>query len=69
MEDISYLLRIPQRKPYGTMEGNVKKALKVYISFLLFFGGEGVSFILMLYRRGAILNKHCFHPKLKRAVH
>lgn len=29
LEDISYLLRIPQRKPYGTMEGNVKKALKV----------------------------------------
>ncbi|PON70584.1 hypothetical protein PanWU01x14_079580 [Parasponia andersonii] len=28
LEDISYLLRIPQRKPYGTMEGNVKKALK-----------------------------------------
>ncbi|KAJ8764693.1 hypothetical protein K2173_007782 [Erythroxylum novogranatense] len=31
MEDISYLLRIPQRKPYGTMEGNVKKALKIAI--------------------------------------
>ncbi|CAH2053627.1 unnamed protein product, partial [Thlaspi arvense] len=29
LEDISYLLRIPQRKPYGTMESNVKKALKV----------------------------------------
>lgn len=29
LEDISYLLRIPQRKPYGTMEANVKKALKV----------------------------------------
>lgn len=29
LEDISYLLRIPQRKPYGTMEGNVKKALKI----------------------------------------
>ncbi|CAN6453491.1 unnamed protein product [Victoria cruziana] len=29
LEDISYLLRIPQRKPYGTMEGDVKKALKV----------------------------------------
>lgn len=29
LEDISYLLRIPQRKPFGTMEGNVKKALKV----------------------------------------
>ncbi|KAL7259081.1 hypothetical protein ACSBR1_005060 [Camellia fascicularis] len=28
LEDISYWLRIPQRKPYGTMEGNVKKALK-----------------------------------------
>ncbi|CAL1385380.1 unnamed protein product [Linum trigynum] len=25
LEDISYLLRTPQRKPYGTMEGNVKK--------------------------------------------
>lgn len=29
LEDISYLLRIPQRKPYGTIEGNVKKALKI----------------------------------------
>ncbi|KAJ0965944.1 hypothetical protein J5N97_027082 [Dioscorea zingiberensis] len=29
LEDISYLLRIPQRKPYGTMEGDVKKALKI----------------------------------------
>ncbi|KAG8658024.1 peptidyl-prolyl cis-trans isomerase CYP37, chloroplastic isoform X2 [Manihot esculenta] len=29
LEDISFLLRIPQRKPYGTMEGNVKKALKI----------------------------------------
>ncbi|XP_021894693.1 peptidyl-prolyl cis-trans isomerase CYP37, chloroplastic isoform X3 [Carica papaya] len=29
LEDISYLLRIPQRKPYGTMESNVKKALKI----------------------------------------
>ncbi|CAI0376079.1 unnamed protein product [Linum tenue] len=29
LEDLSYLLRIPQRKPYGTMEGNVKKALKI----------------------------------------
>ncbi|XP_057964008.1 peptidyl-prolyl cis-trans isomerase CYP37, chloroplastic isoform X2 [Malania oleifera] len=29
LEDIAYLLRIPQRKPYGTMEGNVKKALKI----------------------------------------
>ncbi|XP_027172827.1 peptidyl-prolyl cis-trans isomerase CYP37, chloroplastic [Coffea eugenioides] len=29
LEDISYLLRIPQRKPYGTMEGNVRKALKI----------------------------------------
>lgn len=29
LEEISYLLRIPQRKPYGTMEGNVKKALKI----------------------------------------
>ncbi|XP_051136381.1 peptidyl-prolyl cis-trans isomerase CYP37, chloroplastic isoform X2 [Andrographis paniculata] len=29
LEDISYLLRIPQRKPYGTMEGNVQKALKI----------------------------------------
>ncbi|KAI3989936.1 hypothetical protein MKX01_003639 [Papaver californicum] len=28
LEEISYLLRIPQRKPYGTMEGNVKKAIK-----------------------------------------
>eukprot|EP01018_Ginkgo_biloba_P022574 Gb_21662 [translate_table: standard] len=28
LEDIFYLLRIPQRKPYGTMEGDVKKALK-----------------------------------------
>ncbi|CAH9107999.1 unnamed protein product [Cuscuta epithymum] len=31
LEDISYLLRIPQRKPYGTMESNVKKALKIAI--------------------------------------
>ncbi|RLM84431.1 peptidyl-prolyl cis-trans isomerase CYP37, chloroplastic [Panicum miliaceum] len=29
LEDISYLLRIPQRKPYGTMEGDVKKAMKI----------------------------------------
>jgi hypothetical protein len=29
LEDISKLLRIPQRKPYGTMEGDVKKAMKV----------------------------------------
>ncbi|ONI12854.1 hypothetical protein PRUPE_4G187400 [Prunus persica] len=29
LEEILYLLRIPQRKPYGTMEGNVKKALKI----------------------------------------
>lgn len=29
LEDISYLLRIPQRKPYGTMEGDVKKAIKI----------------------------------------
>ncbi|MCL7033927.1 hypothetical protein MKW94_028955 [Papaver nudicaule] len=29
LEEISYLLRIPQRKPYGTMEGNVKKALMI----------------------------------------
>ncbi|GAV91203.1 LOW QUALITY PROTEIN: Pro_isomerase domain-containing protein [Cephalotus follicularis] len=28
LEDISFLLRIPQRKPYGTME-DVKKALKI----------------------------------------
>ncbi|XP_077243235.1 cyclophilin-like peptidyl-prolyl cis-trans isomerase family protein isoform X2 [Tasmannia lanceolata] len=28
LEEISYLLRIPQRKPYGTMEGDVKRALK-----------------------------------------
>ncbi|KAK1284241.1 hypothetical protein QJS10_CPB21g00701 [Acorus calamus] len=33
LEDISYLLRIPQRKPYGTMEGNVKKALKASLHF------------------------------------
>ncbi|XP_068644470.1 peptidyl-prolyl cis-trans isomerase CYP37, chloroplastic [Aristolochia californica] len=31
LEDISYLLRIPQRKPYGTMEADVKKALKVAV--------------------------------------
>ncbi|KAK3127413.1 hypothetical protein QOZ80_7AG0572940 [Eleusine coracana subsp. coracana] len=29
LEDIFYLLRIPQRKPYGTMEGDVKKAMKI----------------------------------------
>ncbi|CAJ2651328.1 peptidyl-prolyl cis-trans isomerase chloroplastic-like [Trifolium pratense] len=32
LEDISYLLRIPQRKPYGTMEGNVKKVLKMAVN-------------------------------------
>ncbi|KAL8505945.1 hypothetical protein ACS0TY_016974 [Phlomoides rotata] len=31
LEDISYLLRIPQRKPFGTMEGNVKKSLKIAV--------------------------------------
>ncbi|KAH9627346.1 hypothetical protein KSS87_020301 [Heliosperma pusillum] len=31
LEDISYLLRIPQRKPFGTMEGNVKKSLKAAV--------------------------------------
>ncbi|KAI5420502.1 variant 2 [Lathyrus oleraceus] len=31
LEDISYLLRIPQRKPYGTMDGNVKKVLKIAV--------------------------------------
>lgn len=31
LEDISYLLRIPQRKPYGTMEADVKKALKIAV--------------------------------------
>ncbi|KAJ8527751.1 hypothetical protein K7X08_015202 [Anisodus acutangulus] len=35
LEDISYLLRIPQRKPFGTMEGNVKKALKSGLQKLL----------------------------------
>ncbi|CAN6168458.1 unnamed protein product [Urochloa humidicola] len=29
LEDISYLLRIPQRKPYGSMESDVKKAMKI----------------------------------------
>ncbi|KAH7297844.1 hypothetical protein KP509_25G015100 [Ceratopteris richardii] len=29
LEDIFYLLRIPQRKPFGTMETDVKKALKL----------------------------------------
>lgn len=29
LEDISYLLRIPQRKPFGTMEADVRKALKI----------------------------------------
>ncbi|MQM21912.1 hypothetical protein Taro_054960 [Colocasia esculenta] len=29
LEGISYLLRIPQRKPYGTMESDVMKALKI----------------------------------------
>jgi hypothetical protein len=37
LEDISYLLRIPQRKPYGTMESNVKKALKVNFFTLVYF--------------------------------
>ncbi|XP_022142899.1 peptidyl-prolyl cis-trans isomerase CYP37, chloroplastic isoform X2 [Momordica charantia] len=31
LEELSYLLRIPQRKPFGTMEGNVKKALKLAV--------------------------------------
>nr|XP_043628976.1 peptidyl-prolyl cis-trans isomerase CYP37, chloroplastic isoform X1 [Erigeron canadensis] len=31
LEELSYLLRIPQRKPYGTMESNVKKALKIAV--------------------------------------
>ncbi|KAL6999453.1 cytochrome P450 monooxygenase 37, variant 2 [Sarracenia purpurea var. burkii] len=31
LEEISYLLRIPQRKPYGTMEGNVNKAMKIAV--------------------------------------
>ncbi|KAK8558891.1 hypothetical protein V6N13_098515 [Hibiscus sabdariffa] len=35
LEDLSHLLRIPQRKPYGTMEGNVKKALKDRLEALL----------------------------------
>ncbi|KAJ6833449.1 peptidyl-prolyl cis-trans isomerase CYP37, chloroplastic isoform X1 [Iris pallida] len=29
LEDISYLLRIPQRKPFATMEADVTKALKI----------------------------------------
>lgn len=29
LEDIFYLLRIPQRKPFGTMESDVKKAIKL----------------------------------------
>ncbi|XP_024370689.1 peptidyl-prolyl cis-trans isomerase CYP37, chloroplastic [Physcomitrium patens] len=29
LEDIFYLLRIPQRKPYGSMDSDVKKALKL----------------------------------------
>ncbi|XP_002960870.2 peptidyl-prolyl cis-trans isomerase CYP37, chloroplastic isoform X2 [Selaginella moellendorffii] len=29
LENIFYLLRIPQRKPYGSMESDVKKALKI----------------------------------------
>ncbi|CAM6124244.1 unnamed protein product [Calypogeia fissa] len=29
LEEIFYLLRIPQRKPYGTMESNVKRALQL----------------------------------------
>ncbi len=36
MEDIFYLLRIPQRKPYGSMENDVKKAIKVMIMDFLF---------------------------------
>ncbi|KAK9152636.1 hypothetical protein Sjap_000116 [Stephania japonica] len=35
LEEISYLLRIPQRKPFGTMEGNVKKSLKGGLQSLL----------------------------------
>ncbi|XP_064982809.1 peptidyl-prolyl cis-trans isomerase CYP37, chloroplastic-like isoform X2 [Musa acuminata AAA Group] len=37
LEDISYLLRIPQRKPYGTMESDVKKALKGGLQNLIEF--------------------------------
>ncbi|KAM0024139.1 putative peptidylprolyl isomerase [Helianthus debilis subsp. tardiflorus] len=29
--ELSYLLRIPERKPYRTMDGNVKKALKIAV--------------------------------------
>ncbi|KAL5131406.1 Peptidyl-prolyl cis-trans isomerase CYP37, chloroplastic [Glycine soja] len=36
LEDIFYLLRIPQRKPYGTMEGNVKKALKAFNNLFIY---------------------------------
>ncbi|XP_006841723.2 peptidyl-prolyl cis-trans isomerase CYP37, chloroplastic isoform X1 [Amborella trichopoda] len=32
LEDISFLLRIPQRKPYGTMEGDVKKTLTTAVN-------------------------------------
>lgn len=32
LEDIYYLLRFPQRKPYGTMEGDVKSALQIAIN-------------------------------------
>lgn len=55
LEDISYLLRIPQRKPYGTMEGNVKKALKVFdnLFYFLFLSSFVLSFICL---RNKILN-------------
>ncbi|KAG2637754.1 hypothetical protein PVAP13_2NG535700 [Panicum virgatum] len=43
LEDISYLLRIPQRKPYGTMEGDVKKAMKVNCLHSMFFAFPSCS--------------------------
>ncbi|GAB4846334.1 cytochrome P450 monooxygenase 37 [Ancistrocladus abbreviatus] len=52
LEDISYLLRIPQRKPYSTMEGNVKKALKIATD-----GKESIlaSIPVNLQERGSLL--------------
>ncbi|KAK1583796.1 hypothetical protein Q3G72_026992 [Acer saccharum] len=62
LEDISFLLRVPQRKPYGTMEGNVKKALKIAVDEKDFytrkypniFEGEGFNIICISHRQEGI---------------
>lgn len=65
LEDISYLLRIPQRKPYGTMEGNVKKALKVAnanYSFLIYLSYSWGDSIFEIYGQYMLFyDVLCFH--------